>query len=63
MLTLWGKITSKYAFYSSADPVVKKSAMEYYQLLKHAFQQRATTDTKVSGSVCSVHAGVHESWL
>lgn len=44
---MWGKLTSSYVYYTSEDPVIKKSTLEYFQLLKHAFQQRATTDSKV----------------
>lgn len=35
-------------YYTCTDPILKKSTLEYYQLLKHAFQLRAVTDTKVS---------------
>lgn len=48
MATLWNKLTSKYLYYTSDDPVVKKSTLEYYQLLKNVFQMRASTDSKVS---------------
>lgn len=47
MASLWEKLASKYLYYASQDPVVKKSTLEYYQLLKHVFQMRATTDSKV----------------
>jgi hypothetical protein len=51
MATLWGKLTSKYAYYASDDPIIKKSTLEYYQLLKHVYQMRATTDTKVYSAI------------
>lgn len=48
MSSLWEKLTSEYVFYASEDPVVKKSAFEYYPLLKQVFLSRAATDSKVS---------------
>ena len=44
----WEKMTDKYLFYSSTDPVVKKSTFEYYPLLKQVFLSHAATDSKVS---------------
>jgi len=43
----WESITMKYFCYTSEDPIVKKTTMEYYQLLKHVFELCATTDSKV----------------
>ena len=48
MSSLWEKLTSEYLFYASEDPVVKKSAFEYYPLLKQVFLSRAATDSKGS---------------
>lgn len=66
MATLWGKLTSKYFYYTSQDPVVKKSTLEYYQLLKHVFEMRATTDSKVHFACClvlSLGFSVQLSWI